>query len=305
MSDKVVTRRFALREFSQVGLILVIYAFFSLYIPYIIETYFDIPPIYYLNTYSFDTMLIIRIICIAFASLVPFFFLYISDLKNHDKDHEKTKLSIKNAFIYILIFCSVASFVTYVNSSLLSFFGISTQFVANIGLSIDPKYFYDYLYVFIYICFIPILEEFAFRKCMLNVLSKYGKRFAVFTCSFIYAAAHCDITQFLPSLVMAYLLSKIYLKYRSFGLTAFIHIFYNLIMFLGFSISSEYNGYVLVFILSIMLISIIIVLLKAYTPITLPYTDFNKNTFWMFVSRKTVIFALMLFVSFGILTRLL
>lgn len=305
MSDKVVTKRFALREFSQVGMILVIYAFFSLYVPYIIETYFEVPPIYYLNTYSFDTMLIIRIVCIAFASFIPFFSLYVSDLRNHEADQDKAKLTIKNVFIYTLIFCSIASFFTYVNSSILSFFGISTELVANIGLSIDPKYFYDYLYVFIYICFIPLLEEYAFRKCLLNVLGKYGKRFAVITCSFIYAIAHCNITQFLPSLVMAYVLSKIYLKYRSVGLTAFIHIFYNLIMFLGFSISSEYNKYVLIFILSIMLISIILVLLKAYVPITLPRTDFNKNTFWMFISRKTVIFALMLFVSFGILIRYL
>ena len=104
---------------------------------------------------------------------------------------------------------------------------------------------------------------------------------------------------------MAYLLSKIYLKYRSVGLTSFIHIFYNLIMFLGFSISSAYNKYVLIFILTIMLISIILVLLKEYVPITLPRVDFNKNTFWMFISRKTVIFAFMLFISFGILTQLL
>ena len=305
MSDKVVTKRFALREFSQVGLILVIYAFFSLYVPYIIETYLEVPPIYYLNTYSFDTMLIIRIICITFASFVPFFSLYISDLRNHDPNIERAKLSFKNGFIYTLIFCTIASFFTYVNSSLLSFFGISTELVSNIGLSIDPDYFNDYIYVFIYICFIPLLEEYAFRKCLLNVLGKYGKRFSIITCSFIYAIAHCNITQFLPSLVMAYLLSKIYLKYRRFGLTAFIHIFYNFIMFLGFSISSEYNKYVLIFILSIILISIILVLLKEYTPIALPRADFNKNTFWMFISRKTVIFALMLFISFGILTRLL
>ena len=157
---------------------------------------------------------------------------------------EKTKIGIKNAFIYTLIFCSVASFVTYVNASLLSYFGISSDLVANVGLSINSNYFDDLLYVFIYICFIPILEEFAFRKSLLNVLSKYGKRFAVITCSFIYAIAHCDLIQFLPSLVMAYFLSKIYLKYRSMALTSFIHIFYNLIMFLGFSISSEYNRYV-------------------------------------------------------------
>ena len=124
-------------------------------------------------------------------------------------------------------------------------------------------------------------------------------------CSFIYAIAHCDLIQFLPSLVMAYFLSKIYLKYRSMFLTSFIHIFYNLIMFLGFSISSEYNRYVLIFILTIILISIVIILLKQYTPIVLPKVDFNKNTFWMFMSRKTVIFAIMLFVSFGIITSVL
>ena len=177
-----------------------------------------------------------------------------------------------------------------------TYFGISSDLVANVGLSINSNYFDDLLYVFIYICFIPILEEFAFRKSLLNVLSKYGKRFAVITCSFIYAIAHCDLIQFLPSLVMAYFLSKIYLKYRSMVLTSFIHIFYNLIMFLGFSISSEYNKYVLIFILTIILISIVIVLLKQYTPIVLPKVDFNKNTFWMFVSRKTVIIAIMLFV---------
>ena len=76
-------------------------------------------------------------------------------------------------------------------------------------------------------------------------------------------------------------------------------------MFLGFSISSEYNKYVLIFILTIILISIVIVLLKQYTPIVLPKVDFNKNTFWMFVSRKTVIIAIMLFVSFGIITSVL
>ena len=84
-------------------------------------------------------------------------------------------------------------------------------------------------------------------------------------------------------------------------LTSFIHIVYNLIMFLGFSISSEYNKYVLLFIFTIILITILIVLLKKYTPILLPKADFNKNTFWLFLSRKTVIFSLLLFITFAIL----
>ena len=305
MSDKVVSKKYALREFSQVGLILMFYALFCLYIPYLIERYFEVPQIYYSDTYSFDTMLIIRVICVAFASFIPFFFLYISDKRNHDKPSEKSKLSIKNGLVYTLVFCSIISFFTYISLSIFSFFGISTDLLSNIGLPINSSYFNDLLYIFIYICFIPFLEEFAFRKSLLNVLGKYGKRFAVVTCSLIYAIAHCNITQFLPSFIMAYILSKIYLKYRSLGAITFIHVFYNLIMFLGFSISSEYNKYVLLFLLAIILISIILVLLKEYIPITLPRTDFNKNTFWMFLSCKTVIFSLIMFIAFGILSVVL
>lgn len=305
MSDKVVSKRYALKEFSQVGLILVIYAFFCLYVPYLVERYFDIPEIPYLNRYSFDTMLIIRVICVSFASFVPFFFLYISDKRNHDSNIEKSKLSFKGVLVYTLVFCSITSFFTYVSISIFSVFGVSTALVSNIGLSIDSKYFNDYLYVVIYICFIPILEEYAFRKSLLNVLGKYGKRFAVLVCSLIYAIAHCSITQFIPSFIMAYILCKIYLKYRSIALNTFIHVFYNLIMFLGFSISSEYNKYVLIFILVIILISIILVMLKEYTPIILPRTDFNKNTFWMFISRKTVIFSFILFLFFGVIGYIL
>lgn len=305
MSDKVVSKKYALKEFSQVGLILIIYAFFCLYVPYLVERYFDIPEIPYLNKYSFDTMLIIRVICVAFASFVPFFFLYVSDKRNHESSIDKSKLSIKSSLIYTLVFCSITSFFTYVSLSVFSFFGVSTTLVSNIGLSIDSKYFNDYLYIVIYICLIPFLEEYAFRKSLLNVLGKYGKRFAVVTCSLIYAIAHCNITQFLPCFIMGYLLCKIYLKYRSMVLNTFIHVFYNLIMFLGFSISSEYNKYVLLFIFAIILISIILVLLKEYTPITLPRTDFNKNTFWMFMSRKTVIFSLILFLFFGVIGYIL
>lgn len=301
MSDRAVTKKFALKEFSIIGIIISLYAFFALYLPYIFEKFVDVENIQILNNLSMDVYLTFRIVCIVFASFVPFLALYASDRKYHDKNSNKERASLKDCLIYTLVFITVSSLFTYINSSVLSFFNVSSSLVSNIGLAIDSKYFDDILYICIYIIILPIFEEFAFRASLLGSLGKYGKRFAVLACSLFYALAHCNITEILPSLIMSYLLCKVYLKYRSLMLTSFIHIVYNFIMFLGFSISSEYNKYVLLFIFTIILITILIVLLKKYTPILLPKADFNKNTFWLFLSRKTVIFSLLLFITFAVL----
>lgn len=303
MSEKIVSRKYVLKEFSQVGLILMLYALFALYIPYIIERYIDLSTVPYINELFEDPMLIIRIFCICFASFFPFLALYLSDRKNFNL--EKTKLRIRDRFAYAIVFISFVSFVVYISGSILSFFGIETKVLADIGLSVDPYYFDDILYMTIYICFLPILEEFAFRKVLLNVLSKYGERFAILTSSLIYAFAHCNISEFIPSLFMGYLLCKMYLKFRSLGFVSFVHILYNLIMYLAISIDERYNTYVFVFLLVIILISLLLIITKKFNFISLPQSDFNKNTFWMFISRNTVIFALMSFIAYGIIVGLL
>lgn len=301
MSDKVVTKKFALKDFSFVGIILCLYAFFGLYIPFLVENFLELESFSYFADLSFNYLLILKIFCLFFASLVPFTVLLLSDKKMHIKNKNREKANIIDLFKHSLIFLCIVALFTYINSSILSFFGIASSIVSNIGLTIEPKYFNDVLYISIFIVFLPWLEEFAFRKCLLNVLGKYGKRFAVFSCSLMYALAHASIVDFLPCFVMSYFLCKEYLRYKSLTFVSIIHILYNLIMFLGFSISSEYNNYVLILIFSILLISLILFISKQYTPTLLPKTDYNRNTFKMFISRKTVIFSILLFVGFAII----
>lgn len=299
MSEKIVSRKYVLREFSQVGLILILYALFALYIPYIIEKYIDLSTIPYINNIFSDSMLTIRIICICFASLFPFLALYLSDKKNYNLS--KISLSLKDRFAYAVVFISFISFVVYISGSILTFFGIETTVLTDIGLPINTHYFNNFLYMGIYICVLPILEEFAFRKVLLNTLSKYGDRFAILTCSLIYAFAHCNIAEFIPSLFMGYLLSKIYLKFRSFSYVSFVHVLYNLIMFLAMAVDEQYNMFVFILLLAIMLIALILIISKKFNFISLPHTDFNKNTFWMFLSCKSVILSLLMFITFAII----
>lgn len=299
MSDKIVSKKYVLKEFSQIGLILGLYALFALYIPYIIERYIDLNTIPYLDLIPFDPMLIIRIAFICFGSLFPFLALYLSDKKNIKI--EKPGISLIDALAYVVVFISIVSFVVYISGSILTYFGIETKVLADIGLPIDTGYFNNFLYIGIYICLLPILEEFAFRKVLLNILGKYGKRFAVLTCCLIYAFAHCSISEFIPSLVMAYLLCKMYLKYKSYGFICFVHVLYNLIMFLAMAITEEYNLYVFILLFTIILISVILIITQKFKYISLPPSDFNKNTFWMFLSRKSVIFSLLMFIAFTII----
>lgn len=301
MSDKVVSKKFVYKDFSFVGIILSLYAFFGLYIPFLIENYLELDTFNFFANLSYDYLLVIKIFCLFFASLVPFTILLLSDSKLHNKTKKREKANIIDLLKNFLMFLCITALFTYINSSILSYFGIASSIVSNIGLSIEPKYFNDILYISIYIAFLPWLEEFAFRKCLLSVLGKYGKRFAVFTCSLMYALAHASIVDFLPCFVMSYFLCKGYLRYKSLTFVSIIHILYNLIMFLGFSISSEYNNYVLILIFSILLISLILFLSKQYTPTLLPKTDYNRNTFKMFITRKTVIFSILLFIGFAIL----
>lgn len=299
MSDKIVSKRYALKEFSQIGLILMLYALFALYIPYFIENYIDLNTIPYIDLIPVDKMLAIRIVCICFASLFPFLALYLSDRKNIKI--EKTHLSIKDALAYTVVFISIISFVVYISGSILTYFEIETKVLADIGLPIDTAYFNNFLYMGIYICLLPIFEEFAFRKVLLNIFSKYGKRFAIITCSLLYAFAHCNISEFIPSLIMGYLLCKMYLKYKSLGFVCFVHVLYNLIMFLAMAVTEEYNIFVFILLFIIILISIILIIGQKFKYISLPPSDFNKNTFWLFLSCKTVIFSLLMFITFTII----
>lgn len=299
MGDKIVSKKYVLKEFSQIGLVLMIYIFFALYIPYILENYVDLNTIPFINYIPFDKMLVIRVLCIFIGSIFPFFALYLSDRKNINL--EKTKLSFKDRFAYVVVFISIISFVVYISGSVLTYFNVETKVLSNIGLDVDANYFNNYLYILIHVIFLPILEEFAFRKVILNILSKYGKRFAIFTCALLYAFAHCSISDFFPSLIMAYILNKIYLKYKSFGFVCFTHILYNLVMFLAISITEEYNRFVFILLFTIILIAIILIVGKKYKYIYLPQSDFNKNTFWMFLSSKTIILSILMMIAFTVI----
>lgn len=299
----VVTKEFARKQFSLIGLVLIVYALFVLFIPTFLEMLLVVTE----NKIVKDATLYVGFfyIFLVLGTFIPFYILRKVTHIKHSKYFGNAYVTSKTLFIKFLIFFTLVSLTIFISTSLFNNVSMEGKTISSIGLVVDKKYMYNWLFVLSYIVATPILEEYAFRGVLLSCLSKYGKYFAVITTSIIYALAHGSFTEMLPALVISYLLSKITLQYKSVKPAMLIHILFNGIFYVLMIIPDDFNLYVMIGLMIIYIISVVLLTKKIYLPIKVKRPESFSRTFGTFFSCTTVIIACTCFIFSSILMLLL
>jgi len=298
-----VTKAFARKQFSTIGLVLIVYAFFVLFIPAVLEMLLILKD----SNIVKDTTLYIGFfyLFMVLGTFIPFFILKKAMRVKTKNFFGSAYISTKKLFINFLVFFTLVSLTIFISTSLFNNIQLEGQAVSSIGLQLEEKYLNNWLYIVTYVIATPIIEEYAFRGVLLSSLSKYGKYFAVVTTSIIYALAHGSFTEMLPALVISCLLSKLTLKYKSVKPAMIIHILFNATFYLMMILPDNYNLYVLVGLVVIYILSFIFITKKIYIPIKIKKSRNLGKTFGIFFSSVSVIIACTCFIFSSIIMLLI
>lgn len=304
MASKKVSKKYALNEFNTIGLVLIIYCLFVLFYPLVIS---ELITLYLpeLKWHGFDLILLCRLALMIIGTVLPFSLLKAASKKKEIKRTKKIPISSKQIICQTLVFFTVASAAIFVMTTVAAYFGISGELVSGIGITIDSKNLKDIVYIVMFVLVSPILEEYAFRGVLLNTLSKYGKYFALYASALMFSLAHGSFMEFIPSFIMGILLGKIALRYKSIKPTIWIHILFNLLLYVSFIIPEKYSMYMAALYGLIYLIAIALVLTKVYRPIVVRKSNSNSKVTLMYLTTFTVMVALFLFIAHSILIILL
>ena len=303
MAAKTVSSKYAQREFVTVGLVLILYALFVLYLPLVLKEMMDILPLpnefFGLNTY-----LLIKLGLMVIGTILPFSILKLATKKNRKKKTAE-KMSFSQVLCQSVVFFTLTSASIFATTAIANAFGISGELVSGVGISIEPEILTDIVYAFTFIVVSPILEEFAFRGVLLSSLSRYGKYFALSASSIIYFLAHGSFMEFLPSFIMGVLLGKLTLRYRSIKPATIIHIIFNLLLYTSFIIPEKYTIYMSSFFALIYVLAIVLFVTRTYRHIIVKKSASNSRVTVMFLTSFTVMVSVFLFIAHSILTVLL
>lgn len=301
MASKKVSKKYALSEFYTIGLILIIYCLFVLFLPLVASE---------LLTALLDDVMwkginliqVIRTGLMIIGTILPFMLLRLQAKKKDLPVSKKIKISSKQILCQTIVFFTATSAAIFAMTAIAAYFGISGELVSGIGISIDSNNLTDIVYIVTFIVISPILEEYAFRGVLLSVLSKYGKYFALYASALIFSLAHGSFMEFFPSFVMAILLGKIALRYKSIKPTIWIHILFNALLYVSFIIPEDYSMIMAGFFALIYIAAIVLYLTNVYKPIIVKKSNSNSKVSIMFLTTFSVLVAIVLFISHSVLT---
>lgn len=302
MASRKVSRKYAKNEFLTIGLILVIYCLFALYIPLILNELFLTE--YMQARLSLNQMNLIKFGLIVVGTILPF---SVMSLMSKKKRGEKIKIKVPFSAIIVesFVFFTISSLALFVTTSIAAYFGIAGEIVSSIGLTLDNTNMQNLYYVLTFIFLTPIVEEYAFRGVFLTTLSKYGKYFALIVSSFIFALAHGSFVEMVPAFVMGYELSKIALKYKNWKTCVWIHIIFNAFLYLLFAVPEDYSTIMAILLALVYAITVIFVVNKNFQKIQVKKAKNYKAVIKMFSKTISVIFAIILLLANSLLTVLL
>jgi len=301
--ERKVSKKYAKRQFSLVGLFLILYTLFVLIVPYFLD--------YYLRTIEssiLDDILLyngIYFIIILFGTVIPFFLMRLFFKVPFRKLHRSVTATFVNLFVQTIVFFTVCLALTYVSNIIFSYVGLEGKLISSIGLSYSDENLNNALYVFMLLIVTPIIEEYAFRGVLLNVLGKYGKVFALYACAIIFALAHNNFSEIIPAFAMGVLLGKTALRYKSISPTIIIHILFNCFMYFLCVMPESITKYLAYGLVAIFMITLYLILSGHYERVRIQKLRSNKITNILFYSRATVIIAILLMITNAILNIVL
>lgn len=298
-NKKTVSQKYVKKQFSIVGIALMIYALVVIFMPIgakiCVENglfpRIDNPKL------SFIGLII--------GTVFPFMIVrkvFGTNLKEFTK---KTEIDLSDYLINFVVYFGFVAAALYVNTIITKLLGVQGVMLSDVGIVFNEILIDSPIYLFTFIFLSPLLEEYAFRGVLLNSLSKYGRYFALMMTTIVYTLAHASFSEMIPSFVMGYLLAKMTLTYKSIRPSLFTHIMGNALLCAFALVPEKYSIFSLVFIAILLILAIILVFSKKYNIISIGSSDSSKRAIKFFLSNIFVIIALLLFVMHTTLITLL
>jgi hypothetical protein len=210
-------------------------------------------------------------------------------------DYIGEEIKIKNVLFFTLLIISLNLIGSYISTIFSNYTSINNAYLIPIGVVVDRFDFYSPIYMLLVLLIFPIIEEFLFRKALLNLLKRYGFRFAVIVSSMIFAFAHNNIFQILAAFLIAVVLCIITLQYNSIKPAILAHIINNVFFYTPFIINPR-DYWILVLAAGLILVLTIYGLLKSdKITLTLP-TKVRSNNYNIFFKNIAVVLMMVLFI---------
>ena len=190
----------------------------------------------YLNTVSEILKYIYLMVSVAIGSLI----LYFMTKKNAKKPEEH---NLKFGWWLVLFICcfgisgigsligSITNAVILLPATVINAVAsnlLSGSTVINSLLYADDSWAYLIFGIITVGIVVPILEEFIFRKIVIDSTSKYGYGAAIMISAFTFAVYHGNFTQFFYAFGLGFLFAYIYSNTGKLRYTVFLHMCYNL-----------------------------------------------------------------------------
>lgn len=294
--EKKLSQKRVKRNFTTIGLFLVIYTLFVMYIPYLLKMYFNEVDSVILH----DEFLYygIYFIIMVIGTVIPFFLLRKFSKIKLKRIVRKVNATFVDLFVQTIVFFTICIALTYVSNMISNYFGLEGRLISGIGFAYEEASLNNILYVFMLVFVSPLLEEYAFRGVLLNSLSRYGKVFALYATSIIFALAHNNFAEMIPAFAMGIALGKTALRYKSIQPTIIIHILFNAFIY-GLCIMPQsivkYMAYALV---AICVLAFALILTGRYEKISVQKSKTYRLTNTIFYTRFTIIFSMILMIGY-------
>lgn len=236
--------------------------------------------------YSGALIVIISIIVIAILTIEYF---------KKPLNYISEEIKIESVLFYTLLVISLNLIGSYVSTIFSNYTSVNNAYLIPIGVVVERFDFNSPIYMLLILLIFPIIEELLFRKALLNLLKRYGFRFAVIISSIIFAFAHNNIFQLLAAFLISIVLCIITLQYNSVKPAILAHILNNVFFYLPFIINSR-NYWILVLAARVILVLTIYRLLKPnIITLTLP-TKIRSNNYNIFFKNIALVLMMVLFI---------
>lgn len=294
-----VSKKYAKKHFSAVGSFLILYTLLVLIFPYMLHLYMvqSDSPILKDELLYFGIYFII----ILFGTLIPFFLMRLFFKMPFKKMVRSIDATFLNLFVQTIVFFTICVILTYVANMIANNIGMPGKLIASIGFSYDDGFLNNPLYVFMLLVVTPIIEEYAFRGVLLNILGKYGKTFALYASAIFFALAHTSFAEMIPAFAMGVSLGKTSLRYKSIVPTIVIHILFNVFIYALCIIPPSIARYMAYGFAGIFVFTMFLVLTGRYESVKIQKLRSAKTTNILFYTRATVILCMMLMIANTIL----
>ena len=284
------------RNFNTIGLILVLYIFLVMLIPYGLHY----SMVAYNSSILKDEYLYygMYFIIILFGTIIPFFIMRKFAKLKVRKILRKVNATFVDLFVQTIVFFTICIALTYVSNMIINYLGLDGKLISGIGFSFEEASLGNILYIFMLIFVSPLLEEYAFRGVLLNTLSQYGKTFALYATSIIFALAHNSFAEMIPAFAMGVALGKTSLRYKSIQPTIVIHTLFNAFIY-GLCVMplsvTKYMAYALV---AICVVALMLVLTGRYEKISIQKSKSSGTVNTLFYTRFTIVLSMILMIGY-------